>query len=158
MPLIYPKNVNKKYDLGIIPHFVDKDSEVVNKWEQSQGSKNIIDTLDTPEQVIYKIKQCRNIISSSLHGLIIAETYGIPSAWFVMPQETRNKNYSFYKYLDHYSALGIEIEPYIATGAETIKQLIDITTLKPKKEIDTCISNLDACMKQLRKSIKSRHS
>lgn len=64
------------YDLGIIPHWTDKELEhnpIFKKF-----NPKIIRVDDDPLEVIKQIGQCKKIVSSSLHGIIVADAFGIP--------------------------------------------------------------------------------
>lgn len=79
--LYKPKSSEKKYDFGIIPHFVDRDNAIIKKLE-TLGNVKIIDVrTDNIEFFVDTIMSCRMIFSSSLHGLIFADSYGIPNLW-----------------------------------------------------------------------------
>lgn len=61
----------EKYGIGVVRHYVDKD--------EYPFADIVIDATEAPETVIKKISSCRVILSSSLHGLIVADSYGIPN-------------------------------------------------------------------------------
>lgn len=61
-----------KHDLGVVPHW--SDTELARRFPYA----HIIDVRQHPEKVIAEIASCRRIISSSLHGLVVADAYGIP--------------------------------------------------------------------------------
>lgn len=75
----YKPEVNKNYEVGIIPHYKDKNK----KWVKKQKSKNIkiIDIQGDVKRVIKDILSCNIILSSSLHGIIASDSYGIKSYW-----------------------------------------------------------------------------
>lgn len=81
-PLIYNPKIDKKYKWGIIPHYIEFESErdiqVLRNLER-QGFK-IIDICAGKEKFIDEMLEVENVISSSLHGLIAADAYGIPNA------------------------------------------------------------------------------
>ena len=72
LPQIWPGHQNKKYKLGIIPHYVD--SRIAREMFPEE---RIIDIINTPEGFINEICECEEIWSSSLHGLIIPQLYNI---------------------------------------------------------------------------------
>lgn len=84
-PLIYPiSNLNdKRFKIGIIPHNID--FEDTNNAVSKSISPNILvlnlNTADV-EKVISDIISCNYILSSSLHGLIVAHAYNIPAIRF----------------------------------------------------------------------------
>jgi hypothetical protein len=67
---LWPKQPTK-YDIGVVRHYVDHDDY--------DFADIVIDATEPPETVIAKISQCRVVLSSSLHGLIVADSYGIPN-------------------------------------------------------------------------------
>lgn len=81
MPRFYTPTVSKgmNYKLGIIPHFMDL--EIAKALYSEIDNVSIIDVTQPIESVIDSIFECEYTISSSLHGLIVSQTYGIPSAW-----------------------------------------------------------------------------
>ena len=64
--------------IGIIPHDID-----FKKFQNQKMPNNmaIINVNDDSRSVITQIATCDKIISSSLHGIIIAESLGIDAAW-----------------------------------------------------------------------------
>ncbi len=77
MPLIYKPNVVKKYKRGYTVHFIDK--EAFNKT--LSDDELFIDVLQPYNKVIDQINMCEHIISSSLHGIVLAEAYGIKASY-----------------------------------------------------------------------------
>lgn len=61
-----------QYDLGVVPHW--SDTTLAERFPYA----HVINPNDPPTKVITQIAQCKRIISSSLHGIIIADAYGIP--------------------------------------------------------------------------------
>lgn len=93
LPLIYNEDVEKKYDVGLITHFNEQVEYDSNKFHR-------IDIVtDDYKRFVKEIKSCRLIISSSLHGIIISEAYGIPSI-LLKPQR------DMLKYFDYYYSTG----------------------------------------------------
>ncbi len=90
---------DKPYRVGVIPHYVDIDSPELSQY-RSAPDILIINPLDSPLSVAAKINQCKIILSSSLHGLIFADSYGIPSYWTPL---SNNLTGGAFKFHDYYS-------------------------------------------------------
>lgn len=60
-----------KYNVGVVKHYVDE--------REYPWADIIIEATEPVEDVISKISQCRTICSSSLHGVIVANSFGIPA-------------------------------------------------------------------------------
>jgi pyruvyltransferase len=72
------------HELGIIPHWTDKEL-----WPRFKYG-HLIDPAAHPEQVVQDITSCRRIISSSLHGLVVADAFGIPRRAELFPSAVTN--------------------------------------------------------------------
>lgn len=95
---VQPKT-NKKYQIGIVPHYVDYKAAT----ELLSGIGNdvtLIDVKQDPESFISKITECESIASSSLHGLILADAYNIPNIWIEFSNLVVGKGW---KFMDYYS-------------------------------------------------------
>jgi hypothetical protein len=89
----------KKYRLGIVPHYVDLGLPVVKELARQKGVK-IINPLNPPGEVIRDIAASECIVSSSLHGLIAADSVGTPNAHIKLSDGLTG---GLYKFQDYYS-------------------------------------------------------
>lgn len=98
MPEIYlPGALLKQYNISYIPHL----SEVNETIEKNKLHINIISMETTDYQtVIDEIVKSKKVISSSLHGLILAEAYGVPAVLLL------ENGKSTFKYEDWYLSTG----------------------------------------------------
>jgi pyruvyltransferase len=92
VPLLWPRKVNPRHRIGVIPHYVDK-----NRYAWAD---KVINPKSPVDQVIEEIQSCHTIASSSLHGLIIAEAYGIPAVRLYHPKVVGDE----FKWVDYMSA------------------------------------------------------
>lgn len=100
LPKYYYPEINKKYKLGIIPHYVDY--PLVKNLYRHHKEILIIKLQDTKvEKVIDEILMCEKTLSSSLHGIIVSHAYSIPSAWIRFSNKLGGDDVKFY---DYYSA------------------------------------------------------
>ena len=60
-----------------------------------------------PLEVIREIATCERIVSSSLHGLVTADAFGIPRRW----QLSERVRGAAFKFRDYAAALGMPLEP-----------------------------------------------
>lgn len=97
------EHISKKYKLGIVPHYVDSNSELLNNIKVNNSI--VIDVQSDSETFIGKLAQCEFVISSSLHGLVTADSLSIPNVRMIIGDKIKGGDY---KYNDYYSAFGIE--------------------------------------------------
>lgn len=112
------KTKTKPYKLGILPHFVDY-GQVKALLRATPGHKKkqclLIDVLidvsadvsKGVERVIDQIVSCETILSSSLHGIIVAHAYGIPAGWIRFSDKLSGDGI---KFLDYYGSQGVNLE------------------------------------------------
>lgn len=98
----------KKYALGIIPHYKDRGNELLSKIKVKNSVE--IDIRLSPEEFMNRLSECENIISSALHGLIAADSLGIPNARMYVSDKVHGGDL---KYYDYYSAYGMETHKVI---------------------------------------------
>jgi pyruvyltransferase len=120
LPIIFPeqfKNESKK-SFVVVPNLHDLKIARGKKW------KNIVSPLWSWDKCITEILKADFVIASSLHGLIIAEAYGIP-ARYIRLSETEN----LLKYNDYMMGTGRgEIE-----FAKTIEEALKMGGMQPPR-------------------------
>ncbi len=121
-PQIYqPKNKDKNYALGIVSHIHDIDSQYFKKY-LSDRNVNFISMRSYGVKLIDKICECENIISTSLHGLVIADAYQIPACWIKVSDKIPGKDFKFF---DYHASIKYEIEkPYLLKDSPSISEII----------------------------------
>lgn len=107
LPLMYNPEVEPIYDVGYIPHYVDKDIVFANHNLEEENAIFIDlrpdDISSNWKQVVDQVKKCKKIVSSSLHGIILGEAYGIPTVW---EQYSDKINGGDFKYQDYFLGTG----------------------------------------------------
>lgn len=118
-PYFYQSRSRKKYELGIIPHYVDK--ERVPSVICDDPDVLLIDIQGGIEKVVDQICSCKRIASSSLHGVIAADAYHIPSIWIKFSDRVIGDGFKFF---DYFSSVGRTDESFLQvedkTGVEDI--------------------------------------
>jgi pyruvyltransferase len=100
--LLYRPVLEDRYEVGIIPHYVDYQSSELVRFN-SDKQVTIIDVKAGIQETVDHVAKCGLVASSSLHGLIIAESYGIPAVWIQISDRVIGSDF---KFLDYYAATG----------------------------------------------------
>jgi pyruvyltransferase len=125
-PRIYNPNIEKKYKIGFIPHYIEYESNKdlrVLKHMENLGVQ-IIDVCAGEYNFIDQILECDKVISSSLHGLIICDAYGIPNARVNVSNKLFGGDFKFidyYKSVDRKEDLGLQLD--LTTILEELENL-----------------------------------
>jgi pyruvyltransferase len=101
MPLLFKQEIeamkNKpgghKGGVRIIPHFRD---DLALRRQYYRHAKDFVSVDTTPLGMIAALLGADRVVSSSLHGLIFAESLGIPAVWLAPSQEDEMKYYDWY--------------------------------------------------------------
>ncbi len=127
--LLIREPIEKQYDLGIVPHVCDLSDPGVGRLLESYsgGSTVLINVKDEPLEVLRAIARCRTVLSSSLHGLIAADSFGIPNRHVVFSDRPKGDGF---KFDDYYSAYGV---PHIVSDlrVSAAPSLADIAEAYP---------------------------
>lgn len=137
---IYNPNVEKKYKLGIIPHYVDYEY-VKNKVGNNSNIKVIDLITNDIEKTIDDILSCEKTISSSLHGVIVSHAYDIPSLWVKFSNKLFGNSEAMgnnIKFRDYFSS--VNIKPY--DGLDFINKEIDMDEILKILENNVDKSNI----------------
>lgn len=106
---IYDLNLTKKYNLCVIPHYIDKDNKAIKKNIKVENS--IFLNIETnPHKFIESLLKCKSVLSSGLHGLIISDSLGIPNMRMIASDNILGGDY---KFKDYYSSFGLDSPPKI---------------------------------------------
>ena len=90
------KRKEPKYKYGLIPHYADEYEPQVENLK-NKGVK-IIDICGGLEKFIEDIMDVEFILSSSLHGLIAADAWGIPNARVIIKGTLYGRHFKFIDY------------------------------------------------------------
>lgn len=134
--MLITKRVDKKYSIGLVPHFSQQSEELF-----CEAGKNpdihLIDIRKAPQEVAQEICSCNYIVSSSLHGLIFADAMHIPSLRIVGKTDLPGGEF---KFDDYYSSYGVIDNPWrnlekLPTESDILQRCcIDFNMVDEKKK------------------------
>lgn len=110
LPLIYNPKIEIKHRIGIVEHYVDAGLY--------KGEGQRINPLQNWNTFINELKQCEKIISSSLHGCIIAEAYGIETECIKLSDKVLGGGFKFKDYLSASNRTSFE-QPFDLQSMQT---------------------------------------
>lgn len=96
----------KTHNLGLLPHW--SDTELCKRPEFLKYQPLIIDPSDDPLTVVKQIGQCRKLVSSSLHGIIVSDAFAIPRRIELPPRIKAGAEGGDYKWRDFNASVGVE--------------------------------------------------
>lgn len=119
MPMFYkPKSMGSN-KISVCPHFLHKPE--FKKAIQVNDNISIIDVQKNIESVVDEIASSSVCISTSLHGLIISQAYGIPWLWLEVIDNNLKGN--DFKFLDFFSTIEQKMVSHVQVKRSDIKNL-----------------------------------
>jgi hypothetical protein len=149
--------IKKQYEIGIICHIEDKNSKHLNSIQLGDKSVKYIDIQQEPKEFVKQVAQCNFILSSAMHGLICADSLGIPNKHIILSNKVKGGEY---KFRDYYSIFpSFKYKPtYLQNTAITPKDIKKYTaeySITPE-EINKVCDDLDNVLTQYRQSLQDR--
>ncbi|ADF51452.1 exoV-like protein [Zunongwangia profunda SM-A87] len=141
LPDYFNPKVEKKYRFGIIPHY--NDYKQVENWFNDLEDVVVINLMTNDvERTTIEILECENIISSSLHGIIVSHAYNIPAVWQKFSENVFGDDI---KYLDYMESVNISFYKSIAKTEpftyEEIENIFKIYPVLPESRIIKDLKN-----------------
>jgi pyruvyltransferase len=137
---IYPRNPNPIFTLGIIPHFVDY--ERAYHIYRNQKGVLVIDITSGIFNVVDQILECEKVASSCLHGLVIADSYNIPSLWLKFSDKVIGGGFKFQDY--YFSMNRRDVKPFNIVEEPDTNNILDAFNSR-RVDAELCDRLLDAC-------------
>lgn len=131
LPLFYkPKERKEKADIVIIHHFSDlPEINSLNDLLCSTTTRYKVVNIMTNDwqETVDEIYNSKLVISSSLHGIILAEAYGIPA----MLLKSKNINVGLFKFKDYYFSTGRQEFPML----DNVRDSTNFSPILPDRQI-----------------------
>ncbi len=125
LPRFFNPSRTLKWKLGVIPHYTDLDHPWINSIRQESGV-SVINIHSPIEDFVHQVLSCECILSSSLHGLICADAYGLPNRRIILHDKLIGGDFKFH---DYYGAMRLTPEmPLRPTPGEFAGDLVAAIT------------------------------
>lgn len=138
--LLEKKN-QKKYSISIIPHFREYNCRQIEEIKNKYQNIHIIDLRNSALEVIKQIDESEIILSSSLHGLIMADSLRVPNKRIYFTDKPLGTGF---KFDDYYSAYGL---------TETAKIIRNANDLPSNNEIIDSYKVTDSMVDKMKKDM-----
>lgn len=132
----YNPKINKKFDLGIIPHIYDL--RLASQLFKNCPEIKVINLFTHDiEKTTREIIGCKRIISSSLHGIIVPHTYNIPAIWCKFSNNLIGDNIKFQDYFASVGMTAYEGEYIYNKNIDEIKTMFTKYNSLPNRDVIT---------------------
>lgn len=117
----------KKYEVGIIPHYIEKNLDSFKTLQKGIPNSVLLDVQKPPLETLKAMAECKTILSSAMHGLIISDGLGIPN--LRIKASKRLAEETNWKFEDYYSIYGIT--PYSFDIRQGLGEILHFADFMP---------------------------
>lgn len=131
--------------LGVVPHADHHRDPVLRSFlDRHAGLVRFIDVRRGPDHVVREIASCAAVLSTSLHGLVIADSYYIPAAWATLTPPLMGGTFKFH---DHESVVTPGRSRRIELRADaTLRDVIALTGRADRDRVAESVERLGAAI------------
>lgn len=144
LPRFYQPKITQKRRIGLCPHYIHKHYFLSDNIDNEKF--NIIDVQLDMKNVINQICSSDVCVSTSLHGLIIAQAYNIPWVWLEICDENLAGN--DFKFKDFFSTIDQNQVSHVKTTLAELSNL-DFEVLAKGAYLPDKLYNEDKIIKAL---------
>jgi pyruvyltransferase len=108
LPTRFPGPAERTDPVAFVPNL--HDLPAMQDWE------NVISPLDPWWSVVRRISRARHVISTSLHGLVVADAFGVPCTYLRLSEEE-----NLFKYEDYVLGVGRSRLPVTRSRQEAVR-------------------------------------
>lgn len=134
--------------VGFIPHFTHQNADFTKRITQQLGNQGIlIDVSQGPAEVARQISSCSAVFSTSLHGVILADAYGVPACW-ALPEPVLGGG--DYKFLDYESVFTLSRSRRVSISqVQGPNDIIQLATTVPADQLQEVQASLEEAIETL---------
>ena len=89
----------QRWDVGLVPHGHHRGHAGLRALAEAGGARvRVIDVHQEAATAVREIAACRTVITTSLHGLVAADSFGIPAVWTTLEPPLEGDDFKFRDY------------------------------------------------------------
>ena len=129
----------KTHAVGVVPHYKDRDNPLVRQFLSANPQAVSVDVFSEPLDFIRQVAACEVVLSSSLHGLIVADSLSVPNAHIRLSDLVLGGDF---KFQDYYSAFGMADSVFPLTAETALADVLDLAPTYRRPGIDQIKADL----------------
>jgi hypothetical protein len=145
-----------RWDVGLVPHLDHRSHARFRSLAATPGvSVRVIDVRRSAPQAVREIAACRAIVSTSLHGLITADSYGIPATWTRLDPELGGGDFKFRDYESVITPGYSRFVPF--TVHSSLPEILSHASAAPRATVAAVGDRLEAAIARLPEVLGELH-
>jgi len=138
----------RRWDVGLVPHAVHRDHAAFVGLAETPGIRaHVIDVQRTASHAVRQIAACDVILTTSLHGLVVADAFGIPALWTQLEPPLGGGSFKFH---DYESVITPNTTRFAAfDDRATLQDLMAQAAPAPRSTVDSVSDGLETALARL---------
>lgn len=147
--LVEKSSSTPKHPIGVVLHHKKADDPAIREGLSHLPVRYIDIRTDNIEEFSKEIQDCELILSQSLHGLVIADSLGIPNAWLFLGNLHSGGDFKFFDYFSTMDrAFDKKIRGYPKSMADILKHVFISDEARVRKLQDQVVASYKGMLKQ----------
>lgn len=134
-----------RWDVGLVPHGHHRGHEEFLSLARSAGYRVRVINVHAPAaRVVREIAACERIVTTSLHGLVTADAYGIPALWTTLEPGLTGGDF---KFRDYEAVVTPGVSRFIAfEPGVPLAELLAHAATPPRETVERVCDELEAAL------------
>lgn len=145
----------RRHRWGIVSHFEDKRHPFIKELTEHDDTI-AIDVCQEPRKVVSAINSCSHIFTTSLHGLIVADSLEIPACWGRPDAQSGTRDFKFNDYHTAYHTMASDQRRADLTRTINLRELEDLAASPDVDDVNRVKNDLRRSRKDLAKALVVR--
>lgn len=143
-----------RWDVALVPHGHHRSHAAFLSLADAAGYRvRVVNVHQTAERVVREIASSAAVITTSLHGLVVADAYGIPAVWTMLEPPLGGGAFKFHDYESVISPAATRFTPF--EGGTTLAELLSAATIAPRTTVEAACDALEAAAARLPEALRA---
>ena len=143
-----------RWDVALVPHGHHRSHVPFLSLAEAAGYRvHVVDVHQTAERVVREIAASGAVISTSLHGIVTADAYGIPAVWTTLEPPLGGGSFKFH---DYESVVTPGATRFVRFSAGmSLAELVSSASAAPRATVEASCNALEASAALLPQALNS---
>ncbi len=143
-----------RWDVALVPHGHHRSHAAFLSLADAAGYRvRVVDVHQTAERVVREIAASGAVITTSLHGLVTADAYGIPAVWTMLEPPLSGGAFKFHDYESVISPAETRYARF--DDGMPLAELLSAAGVAPRATVDAACDALEGSAARLRQALRA---
>ncbi|MRX43679.1 polysaccharide pyruvyl transferase family protein [Agromyces kandeliae] len=137
-----------RWDVALVPHGHHRKHEPFMSMADAAGLRvHVVDVHQPAARVVREIAAADAVVTTSLHGLVTADAYGIPATWTMLEPALSGGPFKFHDYESVITPGSTRFAPF--DEAAGLRGMLDAAGVAPRETVERASDDLERSIARL---------